>query len=104
MAGLLRRLAPLFSSFSAPRTLPALSRGFAAEGGEGAKLYVGNLPWGTTEEDLKQAFSKYGVIEAYLVMDRVTGRSRGMGFITVEQASMSKAIEEMNGQDFGGRR
>jgi cold-inducible RNA-binding protein len=69
------------------------------------KLYVGNLSFQTSSEDLQQLFSQAGTVEsASVVEDRDTGRSRGFGF--VEMASKEdgeKAIEQFNGTDFGGR-
>lgn len=69
------------------------------------KLYVGNLPYSTTNEDLQQAFSQAGqVVEAVVLMDKMTGRSRGFGFVTMSsQEEGEKAIEMFNGKDFGGR-
>jgi cold-inducible RNA-binding protein len=69
------------------------------------KLYVGNLSFQTSSEDLQQLFSQAGTVEsASVVEDRDTGRSRGFGF--VEMASNEegqKAIEQFNGTDFNGR-
>jgi RNA recognition motif-containing protein len=69
------------------------------------KLYVGNLSFQTSSEDLQQLFSQAGTVEsASVVEDRDTGRSRGFGF--VEMASKEegeKAIEQFNGTDLGGR-
>ncbi|MCE5241934.1 MAG: RNA-binding protein [Syntrophobacteraceae bacterium] len=69
------------------------------------KLYVGNLSFRTTSDELKQLFSRVGTVEsATVVQDRETGRSRGFGF--VEMASREealKAIEEYNGKEVGGR-
>ncbi len=69
------------------------------------KLFVGNLSFDTTENDLQDAFAAFGTVnETSLMMDRATGRSRGFAFITmstVEEAQ--KAIESMNGKDMGGR-
>ncbi len=69
------------------------------------KLYVGGLPYSTTEDELRDAFSAAGTVEsASIITDRMTGRSKGFGF--VEMASdedAQKAIELMNGKDFGGR-
>ena len=69
------------------------------------KLFVGNLSFDTTENDLQDAFAAYGsVTETNLMMDRETGRPRGFGFITmssVEEAQ--KAIEGMNGKSVDGR-
>ena len=69
------------------------------------KLFVGNLSFNTTENDLNDAFAAFGTVtETNLMMDRETGRPRGFGFITmssVEEAQ--KAIEGMNGKDMDGR-
>jgi len=69
------------------------------------KLYVGNLPFQTTSDELKDHFAQSGSVEsASVVEDRMTGRSRGFGFVemaTPEEAAA--AIEQLNGKDFGGR-
>src|SRR5204863_7617319 len=66
-------------------------------------LYVGNLPFGTTDEDLRQAFAQYGtVVKAQVIMDRETGRSRGFGFVEMGEGA-EDAINAMNGAQFGGR-
>ncbi len=67
------------------------------------KLYVGNLAFATTSEDLREAFSEFGnVTSATVITDRETGRSRGFGFVEMENGA-EQAIEAMNGQDLGGR-
>src|SRR5438477_1863324 len=69
------------------------------------KLYVGNLSFQTTSEDLKEHFAQAGTVEsASVVEDRMTGRSRGFGFVemaTAEEAAA--AIEQFNGKEFSGR-
>ncbi len=66
-------------------------------------LYVGNLPFTTTDEDLRQAFSQYGtVVKAQVIMDRETGRSRGFGFVEMADGA-EEAVNAMNGAQFGGR-
>lgn len=69
------------------------------------KLYVGNLPFQTTSDELRDHFAQAGNVEsASVVEDRMTGRSRGFGFVemaTAEEAAA--AIEQLNGKDFGGR-
>ena len=66
-------------------------------------LYVGNLPFGTTSDDLTEAFGQFGTVtRAQVISDRVTGRSRGFGFIEMEDGG-DAAIEGMNGTDFQGR-
>ncbi len=69
------------------------------------KLYIGNLPYSTTSEELQQAFSQAGAVsEAIVMMDKMTGRSRGFGFVTMgSDEDAQKAIEMFNGKDFGGR-
>jgi RNA recognition motif-containing protein len=69
------------------------------------KLFVGNLSFDTTENDLQDAFAAHGaVVEANLMMDRATGRPRGFAFITMSTPEEAqKAITAMNGKDFGGR-
>jgi RNA recognition motif-containing protein len=69
------------------------------------KLFVGNLSFNTTENDLQDAFSAHGVVvEANLMVDRVSGRPRGFGFITMSTPEEAqKAIEAMNGAPLDGR-
>lgn len=68
-------------------------------------IYVGNLPFSTTQEDLEQLFSQFGQIgKASIISDRETGRSRGFGFVEMPNAEEGqKAIEALHGSDFGGR-
>ena len=67
------------------------------------KLYVGNLAWGVTDDDLQQLFAEYGsVASAVVISDRETGRSRGFGFVELETGA-DEAIEALDGQDFQGR-
>ena len=67
------------------------------------KLYVGNLAWGVTDDDLQQLFAEYGsVSSAVVISDRETGRSRGFGFVELETGA-EEAIEALDGQDFQGR-
>jgi RNA recognition motif-containing protein len=69
------------------------------------KLYVGNLSFGTTENDLREHFAKHGgVTEVSLISDKMTGRSRGFGFVTMETAEAAQAaIQALNGQSLDGR-
>jgi hypothetical protein len=71
----------------------------------GNKLYVGNLPYSFRDEDLQQAFAAHGnVTSAKVMMERDTGRSKGFGFVEMgSDAEAQTAINEMNGQQFGGR-
>ena len=69
------------------------------------KLFVGNLSFETTENDLQDAFAAHGtVVETNLMMDRATGRPRGFGFITMSTPEEAqKAIAALNGSQLGGR-
>jgi RNA recognition motif-containing protein len=69
------------------------------------KLYVGNLPYGWTDHDLQNLFESHGVVESALVIkDRDTGRSKGFGFVEMDNAEQAQAaIAALNGQDVNGR-
>ncbi|MGB9846489.1 MAG: RNA recognition motif domain-containing protein [Desulfotomaculales bacterium] len=67
-------------------------------------LYVGNLPWSTSAEDLAEAFSSYGeVLESRVIRDRQTGRSRGFGFVEVADEDAEAMIAALDGKELGGR-
>ncbi|MEW6358931.1 MAG: RNA-binding protein [Planctomycetota bacterium] len=68
-------------------------------------IYCGNLSYTCTEDELRQLFEQFGKVQsAKVIMDRDTGRSRGFGFVEMEvESEADKAIEGLNGQDFGGR-
>ena len=69
------------------------------------KLYVGNLPWGITNDGLKDVFASYGeIVEAVVITDRMSGRSKGFGFVTfANEADAEKAVAEMHEKDVNGR-
>jgi cold-inducible RNA-binding protein len=69
------------------------------------KLFVGNLSFDLTENDLQDAFAAHGtVVETNLMMDRTTGRPRGFGFVTMSTPEEAqKAIDGLNGKELGGR-
>ena len=68
------------------------------------KIYVGNLPWSTTDADLEEMFGGIGPVQsATVINDRETGRSRGFGFVEMGQEDAQRAIAELNGKDVGGR-
>jgi len=68
------------------------------------KIYVGNLPFATTEDDLSALFQEVGPVESVsIITDRDTGRSKGFGFVAMNDADADKAIEKFHGQDFNGR-
>jgi RNA recognition motif-containing protein len=67
-------------------------------------IYVGNLPFNTTAADLEALFGEYGTVDsAAIINDRETGRSRGFGFVEMENAAGAKAVEELDGADYNGR-
>jgi RNA recognition motif-containing protein len=66
-------------------------------------LYVGNLPFGTTADDLREEFSKFGTVtSAQIINDRETGRSRGFGFVEMSDGA-DEAVAQLNGAMFQGR-
>ena len=68
------------------------------------KIYVGNIPWNTSEDDLEEFFSAYGSVHSVaIITDRETGRSRGFGFVEMDDAGADAAIEQGDGQMLGGR-
>ncbi len=68
-------------------------------------LFVGNLPWETTEGDLGDVFRQYGtVISSRIITDKQTGRARGFGFVEVADADADKMVAAMNDTELGGRR
>ena len=67
-------------------------------------LYVGNLPWATTDEDLAAFFSdSTEVLASRVIIDRATGRSKGFGFVEVPDEQAEQVIAAMNGKELGGR-
>ncbi|XP_044484130.1 glycine-rich RNA-binding protein 2, mitochondrial-like [Mangifera indica] len=70
-----------------------------------SKLFIGGLSWGTDDRSLKEAFSSFGeVVEARVITDRDTGRSRGFGFVNfASDDSASSALSAMDGQELNGR-
>src|SRR5262245_9534198 len=71
----------------------------------GNKLFVGGLSFNTTDDELREGFERFGeIVEAKVIVDRDTVRSRGFGVVTVKDpGSAGNSISEMNGTDFGGR-
>ena len=68
------------------------------------KLYIGNLPFSATEEEIRTAFEAYGTVhEVSLISDRQTGRPRGFGFVEMDEEGAKAAIEGLDSKDFGGR-
>lgn len=68
------------------------------------KMYVGNLPFSSSEEDVRELFSQFGEVKSVaIITDRETGRSRGFGFVEMDSGPASEAIAALDGSDFGGR-
>ncbi len=68
-------------------------------------LYVGNLAWGLSEDDLAEVFGHLGTVLAVrIITDQSSGRSRGFGFVEVDGVGLEEAIEQMNGVEVRGRR
>ena len=67
-------------------------------------IYVGNLSWQMTDEDLRNLFEQHGTVaSAKIVKDKVSGRSKGFGFVEMANADAERAVQALNGQDFDGR-
>lgn len=73
---------------------------------QNTKLFVGNLDWSVTGDDLRAMFAESGTVaDAVVLMDKMTGRSRGFGFVTMGTEDEAKAaIEKLNGSDLKGRK
>ena len=71
----------------------------------GTRLFVGNLPFGVTEDELREVFAKHGAVnDCHIVMDRESGRSKGFGFVEMtSNDDATKAIAATNDTDLGGR-
>ena len=68
------------------------------------KLYIGNLPFTTTEGELRDLFARHGAVESVkVIMDRETGRPRGFAFVEMDATGASDAIRALDGTDLGGR-
>ncbi|MFQ5479242.1 MAG: RNA recognition motif domain-containing protein [Candidatus Binatia bacterium] len=68
------------------------------------KIYVGNLAWSATESDLREYFATFGEVHsATIVTDRDTGRSRGFGFVEMDDSEADRAISEADGTELSGR-
>ncbi len=85
---------------------PAIARPLTQRTKLGMNIYVGNLPYSTTPDDLREVFSAFGeVAAARIVNDRETGRAKGFGFVEMpNDEEAKKAIEALNGNDIGGRK
>jgi len=68
------------------------------------KIYVGNLPFSASEDDVRNLFATYGDVQSVsLITDRETGRLRGFGFVEMDENGAREAIQALDGQDFMGR-
>ena len=69
-----------------------------------SKIYVGNLPFSATETSIRELFAQHGTVESVaLINDRETGRPKGFGFVEMPRDDATRAIQNLNGQDLGGR-
>ena len=69
-----------------------------------SKIYVGNLPFTADEDAVRTLFSQHGTVDSVaLINDRDTGRPRGFGFVEMPKSDAARAIQNLNGQDMGGR-
>lgn len=67
-------------------------------------IYVGNLPFSATEDEVRGEFEQFGSVHSVkLITDRETGRPRGFGFVEMDESAAQSAIEGMNGREMGGR-
>ncbi len=68
------------------------------------KLYVGNLPFTANEDTVRALFAEFGAVQTVsLITDRETGSPRGFGFVEMSNSDASRAMQSLNGKDFGGR-
>ncbi|KAF9936257.1 hypothetical protein BGZ75_000517 [Mortierella antarctica] len=91
-------------AFAAPRLTMALGANtMAARAYATKKLFIGNIAWGTTDDEVKEFFSQYGQLQdIYLPKDH-EGRTKGFAFIEMDDVEADKAIQEANGREFNGR-
>jgi RNA recognition motif-containing protein len=69
-----------------------------------SKIYVGNLPFSATESTVRELFAQHGTVDSVaLINDRDTGQPRGFGFVEMPREDATRAIQNLNGQDMGGR-
>jgi cold-inducible RNA-binding protein len=79
-------------------------RAFISVSNRMSKIYVGNLPFSATEAAIRELFGQHGTVESVaLITDRETGQPRGFGFVEMPRADAARAIQNLNGQDMGGR-
>ena len=83
---------------NAPQTLPSQSKG-----GSSQMVYIGNLPWSITDDDLVAMASPYGPVSKAVVKQDRRGRSKGVGFVTMPRGDASRAVHELNGRSVDGR-
>jgi RNA-binding proteins (RRM domain) len=94
-----RRGSPPAADAATPQTFPFMSEPF-----EMKSIYVGNLPFSVSENDLRQLFGEYGAVAAVkMIEDRETGRFRGFAFVEMDDADALAAIEALDGNDMSGR-
>jgi len=95
---------PIENQASQPPASVAVARGFFSESDSMTKIYVGNLPFTATEDQVRELFEQHGAVTSVaLINDRDTGRPRGFGFVEMARADATRAIEALNGKEMGGR-
>lgn len=68
------------------------------------KLYIGNLPWSATDEELREVFAAHGEVHSVaIITDRETGRSRGFAFVEMDDEGAARALTQADGKELGGR-
>lgn len=88
-------------AFSAPRL--ALANTLAARGYATKKLFIGNIAWGTTDDEAKEFFSQYGTLTDVYFPKDPQGRTKGYGFIELDETEADTLVKETNGREFNGR-
>ena len=87
-----------------PATQPAPRRAPSQPENDGRSVYVANLPYRASEQELEDLFGGYGKVhQATIITDRRTGRSKGFGFVDMPQRAARRAVDGLHGVDFGGR-
>ncbi|KAF9155932.1 hypothetical protein BG015_007963 [Linnemannia schmuckeri] len=88
-------------AFLAPRI--ALTNTLAARGYATKKLFIGNIAWGTTDDEAKEFFGQYGTLTDVYFPKDPQGRTKGYGFIELDETEADKLVKETNGREFNGR-
>ncbi|KAF9913746.1 hypothetical protein BX616_009652 [Lobosporangium transversale] len=91
-------------ALAAPRLSMAVRiNSMAIRGYASKKLFIGNLPWGTTDDEISEVLSQYGSFKDFHVPKDQDGRTKGFAFVELEEDAADKVIQEVNGREFNGR-